>query len=211
MLACAPFDRCGCVARKAARTWRRSAALLPRDLLHSPASLGVMTTFLGGRWVALRRDPAGYTPFGAGPHICLGMGLAIAELRATLAMLARDGRRWEQVRGCVGFGGLWVAGMVGLRPALAILVRDGRRWEKVRVGMGFRVTRVAGMVGVAARAGHAGARQAEGAGHWHGCEVLAFIFRACNVWAMRHSLPACPWSEGHAMHMPLSPCVTKRG
>ena len=60
--------------------------------------------FLVGRWMALKRDPAGYTPWGSGPHICLGMGLAIAELRATLAMLARDGRRWEQVRGMEGVG-----------------------------------------------------------------------------------------------------------
>jgi hypothetical protein len=49
------------------------------------------------RWLTVKRDPSGYTPFGSGPHICLGMGLAIAELRATLAMLGRGGRRWEQV------------------------------------------------------------------------------------------------------------------
>ena len=51
-----------------------------------------------GRWLTLKRDPSGYTPFGSGPHICLGMTLAIAELRAATAMLGRDGRRWEQVQ-----------------------------------------------------------------------------------------------------------------
>ena len=92
-----------------------------------PASLVMTMMSLVGRWLAMKRDPAGYTPWGSGPHICLGMGLAIAELRATLAMLARDGRRWEQVRGVPGVWFLRVAGMVGLRPALAMLARNGRR------------------------------------------------------------------------------------
>ena len=108
----------------------------------------MIMTFLIGRWMALRRDPAGYTPWGHGPHICLGMGLAIAELRATLAMLARDGRRWEQVRGMPGVWIPRVAGMVWLRPALAMLARDGRRWEQVRGCVGVVDLRVAGMVGL---------------------------------------------------------------
>lgn len=45
---------------------------------------------------ALARDPPGFLPFGLGPHICLGMGLALAELRAIVAVLARD-YDWELV------------------------------------------------------------------------------------------------------------------
>ena len=46
------------------------------------------------RWLeskeTLKKNPEGYMPFGAGARICLGMPLAIAELRCFLAVLARE-------------------------------------------------------------------------------------------------------------------------
>lgn len=43
-----------------------------------------------GASTTLVREPPGFNPFGLGPHICLGAGLANAELRAIVAVLARD-------------------------------------------------------------------------------------------------------------------------
>ncbi|KAK9840188.1 hypothetical protein WJX74_005169 [Apatococcus lobatus] len=41
------------------------------------------------------RDPPGFKPFGDGKRICAGMGLAKAEIKAMLAVLARD-YTWEK-------------------------------------------------------------------------------------------------------------------
>ena len=63
------------------------------------------------------------------------------------------------------------------------------------------------MVGFAARAGHAGARRAAlgaDAGHWHEHEACTFTSRACHVWVLRHSSPACLWAgqcDAHAREL----------
>lgn len=50
-------------------------------------------TFRPARWLEYdpsgRKQPDGYMPFGAGSRTCLGYPLALAEMRAYLALLAR--------------------------------------------------------------------------------------------------------------------------
>ena len=51
---------------------------------------GDLADFKPERWLPLRKDPAAWMPFGAGPHVCLGMGLALSEIKVVLATLVRD-------------------------------------------------------------------------------------------------------------------------
>eukprot|EP00884_Botryococcus_braunii_P022691 jgi/Botrbrau1/9105/Bobra.0305s0012.1 len=58
------------------------------------ADLGPNTDrFDPSRWLptaSSREEPKSFIPWGAGPRTCLGMGLAIAEMRMTYALLARS-------------------------------------------------------------------------------------------------------------------------
>ena len=69
------------------------AALRPREV----ALALDLSCFFGCRCESLllpHSSSSFYAPFGAGPHICLGMGLALQELRAVLALIVRD-YDWE--------------------------------------------------------------------------------------------------------------------
>jgi cytochrome P450 len=52
---------------------------------------GDLADFLPERWLAFaKKDPPAFMPFGVGPHVCLGMGLALSEIKVVLATLVRD-------------------------------------------------------------------------------------------------------------------------
>jgi len=67
----------------------------------SSASSKSKSDFDPSRWLSSATSPASapsglYAPFGLGPHVCLGMSLAVQELRACLALMVR-GFEWEVV------------------------------------------------------------------------------------------------------------------
>lgn len=55
-----------------------------------PEWVATMGGFDPDRWMALKKEPSQFMPWGQGPHICLGMGLASSEIRIILASLVRD-------------------------------------------------------------------------------------------------------------------------
>ncbi len=46
--------------------------------------------FIPERWASISPSPYEYLPFGAGPRMCIGAPLAMAEIRAALAMMLRQ-------------------------------------------------------------------------------------------------------------------------
>lgn len=79
------------------------------------------------RWLSLggtgKKEPPAFMPWGQGPHICLGMGLASAEIRVILASLARD-FEWAPVDPEAG-----VAWRAPLQPGHGVPVQVWRRGE----------------------------------------------------------------------------------
>ena len=45
--------------------------------------------FEPGRWSTMRRTPYEYLPFSAGPHMCIGWGFAMQEMKVVLSILLR--------------------------------------------------------------------------------------------------------------------------
>ena len=82
---------------------------------------GDLASFRPERWLSLARDPPAWMPWGAGPHICLGMGLAQSEIRVVLAALVR-GYEWAPVD-----PGAVAAWRAPLQPADGVPVQVWRR------------------------------------------------------------------------------------
>jgi cytochrome P450 len=94
----------------------REAFRPERWLEAAPASASAGADPLAAPW-RLTPAPSGFLPFGAGGRVCLGVSLAVAEMRAYLAVVAR---RYE-------FEVLWPAGSEGWdgRPTEAGFVVPG--------------------------------------------------------------------------------------